>query len=161
VALKVMKPAFAADEEFRQRFLREAQLAAAIEHDHIVALYQVGSDQGVPYLAMQLLSGESLESRLRREGGRLPAFAEVLRIGREGAEGWAAAHAKGLVHRDIKPANIWLDTARDRAKIVDFGLAWGAGQDVRLTQTGAVVGTPAYMSPEQANAAPVDHRCDL
>ncbi len=161
VALKVMRPALAADAEFRQRFLREAQLAAAIDHEHIVGFYQVGADQGVPYLAMQLLRGESLERRLRREGGWLPGFADVLRIGREVAEGLAAAHAGGLVHRDIKPANIWLETGRDRVKIVDFGLAWAASQDVRLTQTGAVVGTPAYMSPEQANAGPVDHRCDL
>src|SRR5262249_29628802 len=162
VALKVMKPVLAADPEFRQRFLREAQLAAAIEHEHVVALYQVGADQGVPYLAMQLLRGESLESRLERaEGWLLPGFADVLRIGRATAEGLAAAHARGLVHGDIKPANLWLEAGRDRVKIVDFGLAWGAGEDVRLTQAGALVGTPAYMSPEQANAAPVDHRCDL
>ena len=85
----------------------------------------------------------------------------MLRIGREIAEGLAAAHAQGLVHRDIKPANIWLEEGRDRVKIVDFGLARGTGADAHFTQAGAVIGTPSYMAPEQANAEEVDGRCDL
>src|SRR5207245_1729053 len=88
-------------------------------------------------------------------------LAEVLRIGREIAEGLAAAHAAGLIHRDIKPGNIFLEGPRGRVKILDFGLARGADDDAHLTQSGAIAGTPAYMAPEQANAAPVDHRCDL
>jgi serine/threonine protein kinase len=160
VALKVMKPDLAAQADFHRRFLREAQLAASIDHEHIVTIYQVGEDRGIPYLAMKLLQGESLEERLSRTGGRQP-LETVLRIGREIAEGLAAAHAKGLVHRDIKPANIWLEEGRDRVKIVDFGLARGNGADAHFTQAGAVIGTPSYMAPEQANGEEVDTRCDL
>jgi serine/threonine protein kinase len=159
VALKVMKPALAAQAEFHRRFLREAQLAAAIEHEHIITIFHVGEDRGIPFLAMKLLHGEALEDRLKRIG-RLPP-AEVLRIGREVAEGLAAAHDKGLVHRDIKPANVWLEEGRDRVKIVDFGLARGTGADAHFTHAGAVIGTPSYMAPEQANAAEVDGRSDL
>jgi serine/threonine protein kinase len=160
VALKVMKPSLAAQADFHRRFLREARLAAAIDHEHIVTIYQVGEDHGIPYLAMKLLQGESLETRLSRTGGRAP-LEEILRIGREIAEGLEAAHAKGLVHRDIKPANIWLEENRDRVRIVDFGLARGTGDDAHFTQAGAVIGTPSYMAPEQANGKEVDERCDL
>ncbi|HTU93602.1 MAG TPA: serine/threonine-protein kinase [Gemmataceae bacterium] len=160
VALKVMKPSLAAHADFHRRFLREAQLAAAIDHEHIVTIYQVGEDRGIPFLAMRLLQGEALEARLTRSNGRLP-LPEVLRIGREIAEGLAAAHAQGLVHRDIKPANIWLEEDRKRVKIVDFGLARGTGGDAHFTQAGAVIGTPSYMAPEQANGEEVDGRCDL
>jgi hypothetical protein len=169
VALKVLRPSLAASADFHRRFLREAQLAAAIEHEHLVTVYQAGEDRGVPFLAMKLLRGETLEERLQRAGGRLP-LAAVLRVGREIAEGLAAAHAAGLIHRDIKPANIWLEEATHadagalsggRVKIVDFGLARGSEPDAQFTQAGAVIGTPAYMAPEQANAAAVDARCDL
>jgi hypothetical protein len=160
VALKVMKPSLAAFAEYHKRFIREAQLAAAIDHDHIVTIYQVADDGGVPYLAMKLLQGETLEDRLGRVPGGLEP-PEVMRMGREVAEGLDAAHGRGLVHRDIKPANIWLEAGRDRVKILDFGLACGTGDDGRFTQAGAVIGTPAYMSPEQANAADIDARCDL
>jgi serine/threonine protein kinase len=160
VALKVMRPALAASAEFHRRFLREARLAAAIEHEHIVTVHQVGEDHGVPFLAMQLLRGQTLEERLRRAGGRLP-LPEVLRVGREIAEGLAAAHARGLVHRDIKPANVWLEGRRGRVRIVDFGLARGGEPDAQFTRAGAVIGTPAYMAPEQACGAAVDARCDL
>jgi serine/threonine protein kinase len=160
VALKVVKPSLAAYADSHRRFLREAQLAASIDHEHIVTIYQVGEDRGVLYLAMKLLQGESLDRRLNRMGGRLP-LADVLRIGREMAEGLVAAHARGLIHRDIKPANIWLESDRNRVKIVDFGLACGTAEDGRLTQAGAVIGTPSYMAPEQANAKELDSRCDL
>jgi hypothetical protein len=159
VALKAMLPGIAASPANRQRFLREAQAAAAIEHDHIVPIYQVGEDRGIPFLAMQLLKGESLDDRLRREP-RLPAD-EVIRVGRETAEGLAAAHAQGLIHRDIKPANLWLEGERRRVKVLDFGLARAAAGDSQLTQSGVIVGTPAYMAPEQAAGKPVDGRCDL
>src|SRR5262249_11558753 len=146
----------AASPAAKERFLREARAAAAIKHDHVVTIYQVGEDRGVPFLAMELLEGEALEERLRREG-RLPV-AEVLRLGREIAEGLAAAHERGLTPRDIKPANVWLEGARGRAKLLDFGLARAASDGAQLTQQGAVVGTPAFMAPEQAAGQPVDAR---
>jgi serine/threonine protein kinase len=168
VALKAMLPGIAASASNRQRFLREAQAAAAIEHDHVVPIYQVGEDNGIPYLAMPLLKGESLNDRLQREG-RLPV-ADVLRIGRETAEGLAAAHGQGLIHRDIKPANLWLESLpgepggsspRYRVKILDFGLARVPADSAQLTQSGVILGTPAFMAPEQAAGKPVDARCDL
>jgi serine/threonine protein kinase len=107
VALKALLPGLAVGGLGRQRFLREARAAAAVEHEHVVAIYHVGEVGGVPFLAMPLLKGESLAERLRREG-RL-SVAEVLRLGREIAVGLAAAHQKGLIHRDIKPANVWLE----------------------------------------------------
>ena len=107
VALKLMRPRTAATAGAAERFLREARAAAALRHDHIITIYQVGEEAGVPFLAMEFLEGESLDDRLKRES--LPPVAEVLRIGREIAEGLAAAHAKGLIHRDIKPANVWLE----------------------------------------------------
>jgi serine/threonine protein kinase len=159
VALKAMLPALAAGAAARQRFLREARAAAAVEHDHVVHIYQVGEDRGVPFLAMQFLEGESVAARLER-AGRLPVR-EVLRIGREAAEGLAAAHVRGLIHRDVKPANLWLEGDRGRVKILDFGLARPAGGGDRLTQQGAIIGTPAYMAPEQATGGAVDGRTDL
>ncbi|HTU19181.1 MAG TPA: protein kinase [Gemmataceae bacterium] len=159
VALKAMLPALAANESARQRFLREARAAASLKHDHIVTIHQVGEDRGAPFLAMEFLEGEALEDRIKREG-KLP-LAEVLRIGREIAEGLQAAHEHGLIHRDIKPANVWLEGKRGRVKILDFGLARSSSDDVHLTQSGAIVGTPAYMPPEQARGDAVDARCDL
>lgn len=169
VALKVMKPDLAEESVSKQRFLREARAAAAIEHDHIVTIYQVGEENGLPFLAMQLLRGEPLDKRLERDGP-LPV-PEVLRIGRETARGLAAAHARGMIHRDIKPGNIWLEVLADergvsalrvRVKLLDFGLARSA-QDpqTRLTKSGFIVGTPAYMAPEQARGETVDARADL
>src|SRR5262249_21303782 len=116
-------------------------------------------DRGVPYLAMALLRGETLEQRLQRDP-RL-AVVEVLRVGREMATGLVAAHAKGLVHRDIKPSNVWLEESRGRVKLLDFGLARAVEEDARLTSTGMVPGTPSYMAPEQAAGEAVDHRSDL
>ncbi len=166
VALKVVLPGLAASEMARQRFLREARVAASVKHDHVVTIYQVGEDRGVPFLAMEFLEGEPLDARLQREG-RLPV-PEVLRIGREMAEGLAAAHTRGLVHRDVKPANVWLEgepgasATGGRVKILDFGVARAASQEgAQLTQQGAIIGTPSYMSPEQASGKPADARSDL
>ncbi|HQU42315.1 MAG TPA: protein kinase, partial [Pirellulales bacterium] len=158
VALKVMKSSLAARDEHHQRFLREARVAAAIEHPHIVTVHQVGEHRGLPFMAMQLLKGEALDERLRRQPA-LP-LAECLRIGRETAEALAEAHGRNLIHRDIKPGNIWLEGTSGWVKLVDFGLAHAA-EDVHLTQTGAIMGTPAYMSPEQARGETVDGRSDL
>lgn len=159
VALKVMKPSLAASAGARQRFLREAQMTAAIEHDHIVAIFQADEDRGIPFLAMPLLKGETLDDRLQREG-KLPG-AEVVRIGREIALGLAAAHDGKLIHRDIKPSNIWLEGKQGRVKILDFGLVRAIDDDANLTSSGAVAGTPRYMAPEQASGTKVDQRCDL
>jgi WD40 repeat protein/tRNA A-37 threonylcarbamoyl transferase component Bud32 len=159
VALKAMKPAIAASQTAKQRFLREAQATAAIEHHHIVQIYQVGEDGGVPFIAMQFLRGEPLQKRLAREG-RLPQR-DVLRIGREVAAGLQAAHEHGLIHRDIKPDNIWLDAKTGWAKILDFGLVRAVADDADLTHSGMVLGTPRYMAPEQAQGQPLDHRGDL
>ena len=108
---------------------------------------------------MEFLEGAALDVWLKK--GRQPKLAQILRIGREMARGLAAAHQRGLVHRDIKPANVWLEAPQGRVKILDFGLARGTKDDSQLTQSGAIVGTPAYMSPEQANGHKVDHRTDL
>ncbi len=159
VALKAMLPGLGSSSTARQRFLREARAAAGIKHDHIVSIYQVGEDRGAPFLAMEFLEGEPLDARLKREG-KLP-MAEIVRIGREIAEGLEAAHERGLIHRDIKPANVWLEGKKARVKILDFGLARGGAEDAQLTQTGAIVGTPAYMAPEQAQGQSLDGRCDL
>jgi len=158
VALKVINPSQAGTTA-RQRFLREARATAALAHDHVVTIHHVGEDRGVPFLAMQFLQGESLDDRLKREG-KLPV-PEVLRIGREMAEGLAAAHERGLVHRDIKPGNVWLEGKSGRVKLLDFGLARVSGDEPHLTQTGNMLGTPAYMAPEQAGGEEVDARCDL
>lgn len=165
VALKVMLPELAKKAVARERFLREARATAKIEHDHIVTIFQVGEDRGVPYLAMQLLKGCSLEDNLRTKQGAAVApltVDQVLKLGREIAKGLAAAHARGLIHRDIKPANIWLDaTAGGRVKILDFGLARPAEEDAQLTQSGVIVGTATYMAPEQARGERLDARAAL
>ncbi|CAN5144072.1 hypothetical protein BH11PLA2_BH11PLA2_41130 [soil metagenome] len=163
VALKVMLPTIAVNKSARDRFLREARASAAVEHPHVVSIYAVSEHDGVPFLAMQYLKGAPLDKYLAKKGP--PSVAQILRVGRETAEGLAAAHAKGLVHRDIKPANLWLEVPHGRVKILDFGLAKPSSTDseesTELTQVGAVVGTPAYMAPEQGRGEAVDHRTDL
>jgi hypothetical protein len=167
VGLKVIKPECAADRQYRERFLREARAAAQLHHDHVMPVHQIGADNGVLFLAMPLLTGETLDARLSRKPPL--TIAEQLRIGREIALGLAAAHARGLIHRDIKPTNVWLETlvgteAGDegfRVKILDFGLALLGEAAERFTEAGMLVGTPAYMSPEQAEGRPLDRRSDL
>jgi serine/threonine protein kinase len=161
VAIKVLKPALAADYESRERFLREAQAAAALRNDYVIEIYQVGEDRGIPFLVMPLLAGETLERRIASSGSL--SMAQVLRIGREIALGLAAAHAKRLIHRDIKPGNIWLEKETDRVKILDFGLARDLIADVKLTNSDTILGSAAYMSPEQADPGrrAVDERTDL
>jgi serine/threonine protein kinase len=163
IAVKVLDPALKDNEVAKLRFCREARAAAAVTHDNLVAVHQVNEDvdANLPYLVMQLVIGESLEQRLKRVGKLSPI--EVAKIGQQAAAGLAAAHAGGLVHRDIKPGNILLEAngpTGDRVKLTDFGLARGM-EDVRLTRTGFVAGTPLYMAPEQAHGEAVDHRSDL
>jgi serine/threonine protein kinase len=164
VAIKVLSPALAGSSTARRRFIREAQAAAAVCHEHIVPIHGVHEIDGLPYLVMQYIAGESLQDRLDRTGPL--EVGEIVRIGLQTAQGLAAAHAQGLIHRDIKPANLLLEgelepsAAGGRVKITDFGLA-RLIDGVQLTQTGMVSGTPEYMAPEQARGELVDHRADL
>src|SRR5262245_14430024 len=158
VAIKVMAPQLATSATARKRFVREARAQAAVTHDHVVTIHAVEDAGPLPYIVMQFVAGQSLQDRLDRSGP-LP-LAEILRIGMQAASGLAAAHAQGLVHRDVKPANILLENGVERVKLTDFGLA-RAADDASLTQSGTVAGTPAFMSSEQAEGRPVDHRSDL
>jgi serine/threonine protein kinase len=164
VALKVMHQCLVSDPAARRRFLREARAMAAVQHPHVATVFNVGVisnhyHKEMPYLAMQFLEGETLQDRLLRQ----PAFtfAEVLRIGREIAEGLGAAHAKGLVHRDVKPTNIWLVRPHDSVKILDFGLAQLLECTSTISSLGQIIGTLHFMSPEQALGDNVDARSDL
>jgi len=159
LALKVMLPEYAADAAAKERFLREAKAAAKVSHDNVVIVHEADERDGVPYIAMQFLQGYPLDEFLKTRG--TPPLPHIIRIARETALGLAAAHALGLVHRDIKPANLWLEAPNGRVKVLDFGLAKPIDSDAELTKSGAVVGTPAYMSPEQARGVKVDHRTDL
>jgi urea ABC transporter urea binding protein len=180
VALKVMRPELAVSLGARTRFIKEARAAAALTSDHIVTVYQVGQDNDVPFMAMQLLRGEALDTRLARDG-RMSVL-DTLTVAIQAATGLAAAHEAGMIHRDIKPANLWLETKEEaakkagesgrllgtvtgpdtsfRVKILDMGLVRGGGGP-RLTTAGVVVGTPHFMAPEQASGAEIDHRADL
>jgi tRNA A-37 threonylcarbamoyl transferase component Bud32 len=158
VCLKFLAPQIAASSSARQRFVREARAAAAVRSDHVVTLHAVEEHRGLPYLVMDFVPGQTLQERLDREGP-LP-IDEVIRIGIEAASGLAAAHAQGLVHRDVKPANILWEQDSGRVRITDFGLA-RAVDDQSVTREDCIVGTPEYMSPEQARGEVVDHRSDL
>ena len=157
VAVKVLPPSRAHDPEFVERFVREARTAAQLEHPHIVPIYRVGRAGQVIFFVMKYLRGESLTARLRRRG-RLPA-SEICRVLTETAEALGYAAGRGVVHRDVKPDNIMLDEG-DRCVMTDFGIARSAS-DVKLTATGISLGTPRYMSPEQARAREVDGRSDI
>jgi serine/threonine protein kinase len=158
VAIKALAPRLAASSTARQRFVREAQAAAAVRDDNVVAIYAVEEGAPVPYLVMEYICGQTLEQRVRR--GKALELKEILRIGMQLAAGLAAAHAQGVVHRDIKPANILLENSVQRVKITDFGLA-GVAADVGSNASGTLAGTPLYMSPEQARGDPTDRRTDL
>jgi serine/threonine protein kinase len=143
----------------KERFLREARAMAALEHENIIPIHQVGIDHEVPFMVMPLLKGWSLKQRLEVEKP-LPTD-EVLRIAREICLGLKAAHDRGLIHRDIKPDNIWLDANTGRVRILDFGLARVNDESEFRSQSGQLVGTPGYMPPEQIAGEPVDARSDL
>lgn len=158
VAIKVLDPAIAGKKNVRARFEREARAAAAISHENVVVIHGVAERDGLLYLVMQYIPGESLAERIRREGSL--GVREILRISMQMASGLAAAHAQGIVHRDIKPANILLEDGFERVRITDFGLAH-IMDDASLTQSGLVAGTPSYMSPEHTQEGPIDYRADL
>lgn len=158
VAIKVLAPHFATSAAARKRFAREAQAAAAVVHPHVLAIHGVNSQGRLPYLVTPYVAGRSLQQRLDDDGPL--EVRDVLRIGLQAAQGLAAAHAQGLVHRDVKPANILLEDGVERVLLTDFGLA-RAIDDVSLTCSGTIAGTPQYMSPEQSRGEAVDHRTDL
>ncbi len=167
VALKVMHDIFADHEELRKRFEREARALSALDHPNIVAITDFGSFEGAPYLAMQLIEGQSLSQRL---AAGPPTVAEAIEITRQILDALIAAHARGVVHRDLKPGNVMLQTETDgplRVRIVDFGLARIADPqtdvtaDATLTKLGTVIGSPSYMAPEQTTASTADGRADL
>jgi serine/threonine protein kinase len=158
VAIKVLHRHLLCDGVARKRFFREAKAAAAVTHDHVVTIHAVDEAKGIPFLVMEYVAGVSLDERIKRDGTL--TLEEILRIGMQTASGLSAAHAQGLVHRDIKPSNILLENGVERVKITDFGLA-RIVHDAQITQSNVVAGTPEYMSPEQAQGDPLDHRSDL
>jgi len=161
IAVKVLRPEFTGSRSSVQRFIREAESAARLSHPNILAIYFVGEGQGLVYFGMPLVEGETLDALLRRDGALTEE--EVVRIGAEIADALAEAHAHGLVHRDIKPQNVMLQGPKRRVLVADFGIAKAAsGSGEKLTGTGAIIGSPHYMSPEQASGAPdVDLRSDI
>src|SRR6059036_1627702 len=164
VAIKVLPPDLAFREEIRIRFLREAETAARLSHPHIVPIHSVGEGpDGLVYFVMAYVDGESLAARLKRRG-RLPAE-EARRVMIETADALGAAHAVGIIHRDVKPDNILLEGSRGRVVVTDFGIAKALSSTTgpaTLTATGVAIGTPHYMSPEQAAGdREIDGRSDI
>lgn len=158
VAIKTLAPDYAGNPTARKRFAREAQAAAAVSHPHVVTIHAVEPAGKVPFLVMELVQGQSLREKLDKTGAL--EVREILRIGSQIAQGLAAAHDQGLIHRDIKPGNVLLENGVERVKLTDFGLA-RATDDVAITRTGDIAGTPQFMSPEQAEGKVCDQRSDL
>jgi len=168
VALKFLPESLASDAQARRRLLKEAKLASRLNHPHIATIYEVNESGGTPFLAMELVSGETLKQVLHR-GAMEPTH--LLEVARQIAEGLSEAHQAGVIHHDIKPGNIMFDS-RARVKILDFGLAVLAGRDrsaaeteeTFFTRTSALAstgGTVPYMAPEQLRGEPTDRRCDI
>ena len=156
VALKFLRSDVLEDDEHKERFLREAQAAASLNHPNICVIHEIDEAEGSPFIAMELVEGESVKEKIKARPLKLD---EAIDVAVQTAEGLKAAHNKGVVHRDIKPANLML-TEEGQVKIMDFGLAQLAEQS-RLTKTATILGTPAYMSPEQAKRQPTDRRTDV
>jgi eukaryotic-like serine/threonine-protein kinase len=158
VAVKAMAPHLASNSTARKRFAKEARSIAAIVHPHVIPILDVQIDGPSPYIVMQFVNGQSLQERVESNGPL--SVAEALRIADQIASALSAAHERGLVHRDVKPANVLLEESVERVLLSDFGLA-RTMDDAALTRTGSVVGTPFYMSPEQAEAGTADPRSDM
>jgi serine/threonine protein kinase/tetratricopeptide (TPR) repeat protein len=156
VALKILRPEASESRELKARLSKEAEVAAALDHPNITTVYEIDEADGHTFLAMPLVEGETLSARIKQRP--LP-LAEALDIATQIAEALHVAHEKGVVHRDIKPGNIMV-TPEGRVKVMDFGLAHLAGQ-THITKTGTIMGTPAYVSPEQAQGLPADSRSDI
>ena len=145
-------------EELMDRFKREAQVSAQLKHPNIVTIYDIGEVEGVSYIAMEFIDGVGLD-RVIATGGQL-VLERAAMLGAQVADALDFAHRNGVVHRDIKPANIMIE-AGDRVKVTDFGIAKVMDSGDHLTMTGSLLGTPSYMSPEQAKGAALDGRSDL
>ena len=158
VALKMLPPHLLIDDEARARFEREARAGAQLDHPHIVTTYDFGIHDGRPYLAVAFIEGETLAGRIRKTGRLSPE--ETVRLIAPIAEALAHAHRKGVIHRDVTSSNIMIRAEDDRPLLIDFGIAQ-ASFTHKLTRRGDALGTPAYMSPEQARAQDIDHRSDL
>ena len=158
VALKMLPSQLLVDDEARTRFEREARAGAQLDHAHIVTTYDFGIHDGRPYLAVAFIEGETLAARLRNQGRLAPE--ETVRLIAPIAEALAHAHRKGVIHRDVTSNNIMIRAEDDRPLLIDFGIAL-ASFTHKLTRRGDALGTPAYMSPEQARAQEIDHRSDL
>jgi streptogramin lyase len=161
VALKLLIPELAENERFRERFLRESQTAASLDHPHIVPIYAAGEADGQLYLAMRYVEGSDLRQLIAREAPLAPE--RVLRIAEQVGDALDAAHERGLIHRDVKPANVLVDerSGRVHCYLTDFGLTKQTSSISGLTGTGELVGTVEYVSPEQIRGEPVDGRSDL
>ena len=157
VAVKLLFPELAQDGSFVERFRREARAAAGLNHHNIVSVYDFGEDDGSYYIVMEYVDGPTLRDIIRSEGPLEPARAAE--VGADVAAALAVAHQHGVVHRDVKPGNVLL--ANSVAKVADFGIARAGDPRESLTMTGAVMGTATYLSPEQAQGHPIDHRSDL
>src|SRR4051794_38091111 len=158
VALKVLFPELSVDRSFVERFRREAQAAANLSHPNIVSVYDWGEEEGTYFIVMEYVDGRTLSTMLREEGPLLPDRAAG--IGSEVAAALAFAHRHGVIHRDVKPGNVII-TGDGLVKVTDFGIARAANAEENLTQTGAVMGTATYFSPEQAQGSDVDARSDV
>jgi serine/threonine protein kinase len=164
VAIKVLPAAVANDPERLARFEREARVLASLNHPHIAQVYGLEGSAGTPALVMELVEGPTLAQLVSRNADSPMPLATVLTIGRQIADGLDAAHEKGIIHRDLKPGNIAL-TPQGDVKILDFGVAKtihdAATTAAVATDAGAMLGTPAYMSPEQARGLAIDKRTDI
>jgi len=158
VAIKVLAPQLSFDQQFVERFQREARAAAKLQHPNIVVIHDVAHQQGIYFLVMELLEGRTLKQLIEQKGSLSPERAA--RIVEQVASALDYAHQQGFVHRDIKPANIFIGKD-DRTTLADFGIAKAASETQHLTRTGMLIGTPEYMSPEQAEGGEVDYRTDL
>src|SRR6266536_1011970 len=158
VALKVITPELALDEDFRARFLRESQLAASLDHPNVIPIYDADEIDGVLYLAMRYVSGPSLLELIRERGSLSPA--ETLRLAEQIGGALDAAHRAGLVHRDVKPANVLIAEPDDHAYLCDFGLAKRTSSTA-MTRVGSFLGTVDYSAPEQIEGRPLDGRADV
>lgn len=158
VALKLMHPEFAGNKSFVERFRREAQAAASLNDPRIVSIYDWGSDDGTYFIVMEYVEGKTL-AEIIRSSGPLEIISAV-RIAADVCGGLHLAHKKGIIHRDVKPANIAL-TGTGQTKVMDFGIARAASDGAQVTQTGMIIGTASYFSPEQAQGKPVDARSDV